>query len=133
MGPIWGKFGNLKGPFGGNFALSPQEGKASSNYIGPRKDKELLCAGKWMYTHTTRKYEDDQWVETRTNVSRQIYEQLLVQVKQTFRTPPRSESLTKNRCRPTDRATSPSVRPGGVSIGTINITRWTSTAVLTRA
>ena len=38
--------------------------------------------GKWMYTHTTRNYEDDQWVETRTNVSRQIYEQLLVQVKQ---------------------------------------------------
>ena len=38
---------------------------------------------KWMYTHTTRNrnYEDDQWVETRTNVSRQIYEQLLVQVK----------------------------------------------------
>ena len=41
-----------------------------------------LCAGKWMYTHTTRSYEDDQWVETRTNVSRQIYEQLLVQVTQ---------------------------------------------------
>ena len=41
-----------------------------------------VCAGKWMYTHTTRNYEDDQWVETRTNVSRQIYEQLLVQVHQ---------------------------------------------------
>ena len=41
----------------------------------------VFCAGKWMYTHTTRNYEDDQWVETRTNVSRQIYEQLLVQVK----------------------------------------------------
>ena len=41
-----------------------------------------FCSGKWMYTHTTRNYEDDQWVETRTNVSRQIYEQLLVQVHQ---------------------------------------------------
>ena len=41
----------------------------------------MFCAGKWMYTHTTRNYEDGQWVETRTNVSRQIYEQLLVQVK----------------------------------------------------
>ena len=41
----------------------------------------MFCSGKWMYTHTTRNYEDDQWVETRTNVSRQIYEQLLVQVK----------------------------------------------------
>ena len=40
-----------------------------------------------MYTHTTRRPgEDGQWVETRTNVSRQIYQQLLVQVKQTDRT-----------------------------------------------
>ena len=50
-----------------------------------------MCAGKWMYTHTTRNYEDDQWVETRTNVSRQIYEQLLVQVKQNILAP---QSLT---------------------------------------
>ena len=36
--------------------------------------------GKWMYTHTVRKQEGDEVVETRTNVSRQIYEQLLSQV-----------------------------------------------------
>lgn len=35
--------------------------------------------GKWMYTHTVRKFEDGEWVETRTNVSRQIYRQLLAQ------------------------------------------------------
>jgi len=35
--------------------------------------------GKWMYTHTVRKQEGGEVVETRTNVSRQIYEQLLSQ------------------------------------------------------
>ena len=39
-------------------------------------------SGKWMYTHTVRKFEDGEWVETRTNVSRQIYRQLLAQVIQ---------------------------------------------------
>ena len=35
--------------------------------------------GKWMYTHTVRKVEGEEVVETRTNVSRQIYDQLLSQ------------------------------------------------------
>ena len=38
-----------------------------------------------MYTHTVRKFEDGEWVETRTNVSRQIYRQLLAQVIQSPR------------------------------------------------
>ena len=33
-----------------------------------------------MYTHTVRKQEGDEVVETRTNISRQIYDQLLSQV-----------------------------------------------------
>ena len=36
--------------------------------------------GKWMYTHTVRKEVAGEMVETRTNVSRQIYDQLLAQV-----------------------------------------------------
>ena len=36
--------------------------------------------GKWMYTHTVRRQEGAEIVETRTNVSRQIYDQLLAQV-----------------------------------------------------
>lgn len=35
--------------------------------------------GKWMYTHTVRKEVAGEMVETRTNVSRQIYDQLLAQ------------------------------------------------------
>jgi len=35
--------------------------------------------GKWMYTHTVRKQEGGEIVETRTNISRQIYDQLLSQ------------------------------------------------------
>lgn len=35
--------------------------------------------GKWMYTHTVRKEEGGEVVETRTNVSRQIYDQLHAQ------------------------------------------------------
>jgi len=35
--------------------------------------------GKWMYTHTVRKEEGGEVVETRTNISRQIYDQLLAQ------------------------------------------------------
>jgi len=35
--------------------------------------------GKWMYTHTVRKQEGGEVVETRTNISRQIYDQLLSQ------------------------------------------------------
>jgi len=35
--------------------------------------------GKWMYTHTVRKEVGGELVETRTNVSRQIYDQLLAQ------------------------------------------------------
>ena len=37
-------------------------------------------SGKWMYTHTVRKEVAGEMVETRTNVSRQIYDQLLAQV-----------------------------------------------------
>ena len=37
--------------------------------------------GKWMYTHTVRKEVAGEMVETRTNVSRQIYDQLLAQVE----------------------------------------------------
>ena len=40
----------------------------------------LLPTGKWMYTHTVRKEVAGEMVETRTNVSRQIYDQLLAQV-----------------------------------------------------
>ena len=36
--------------------------------------------GKWMYTHTVRRQEGGEIVETRTNVSRHIYDQLLSQV-----------------------------------------------------
>lgn len=36
--------------------------------------------GKWMYTHTVRREVDSKMVETRTNVTRQIYDQLLSQV-----------------------------------------------------
>lgn len=36
--------------------------------------------GKWMYTHTVRREVDGKMVETRTNVTRQIYDQLLSQV-----------------------------------------------------
>ena len=35
--------------------------------------------GKWMYTHTVRRQEGGEVVETRTNISRQIYDQLLSQ------------------------------------------------------
>jgi len=35
--------------------------------------------GKWMYTHTVRREVGGELVETRTNVSRQIYDQLLAQ------------------------------------------------------
>jgi len=35
--------------------------------------------GKWMYTHTVRRQDGEEVVETRTNVSRQIYDQLLSQ------------------------------------------------------
>lgn len=35
--------------------------------------------GKWMYTHTVRRQEGGEVVETRTNVSRHIYDQLLSQ------------------------------------------------------
>lgn len=36
--------------------------------------------GKWMYTHTVRRQEGGEVVETRTNVSRHIYDQLMAQV-----------------------------------------------------
>merc|ERR1719348_1579697 len=35
--------------------------------------------GKWMYTHTVRREECGELVETRNNISRQLYEQLLSQ------------------------------------------------------
>lgn len=35
--------------------------------------------GKWMYTHTVRRREGGEIVETRTNITRQIYDQLLTQ------------------------------------------------------
>ena len=38
-----------------------------------------ISLGKWMYTHTVRKQEGGEVVETRTNISRQIYDQLLSQ------------------------------------------------------
>ena len=41
---------------------------------------QLKPIGKWMYTHTVRKEVAGEMVETRTNVSRQIYDQLLAQV-----------------------------------------------------
>ena len=34
-----------------------------------------------MYTHTVRRQDGEEVVETRTNVSRQIYDQLLSQVR----------------------------------------------------
>ena len=37
-----------------------------------------------MYTHTVRKQEGGEVVETRTNISRQIYDQLLSQVINAF-------------------------------------------------
>jgi len=42
--------------------------------------------GKWMYTHTVRKQEGDgEVVETRTNISRQLYDQLLAQREEKMR------------------------------------------------
>ena len=41
-------------------------------------------SGKWMYTHTVRKEVAGEMVETRTNVSRQIYDQLLAQVDHNY-------------------------------------------------
>jgi len=35
--------------------------------------------GKWLYTHTVRKEVNGELIETRTNLSRQIYDQLLAQ------------------------------------------------------
>jgi len=41
--------------------------------------------GKWMYTHTVRKQEGGEVVETRTNISRQLYDQLLAQKEEKMR------------------------------------------------
>lgn len=35
--------------------------------------------GKWMYTHTVRKQEGGEVVETRTSVTRHLYQELLAQ------------------------------------------------------
>lgn len=43
--------------------------------------------GKWMYTHTVRRKEGGEIVETRTNISRQIYDQLLSQADRTSNVP----------------------------------------------
>ena len=40
-----------------------------------------------MYTHTVRREVDGKMVETRTNVTRQIYDQLLSQVRTGTRSP----------------------------------------------
>ena len=91
----------------------------------------VMLVGKYMYTHTIRK-SVDQRVETRTNISRQIYEELLIQVNKHTVFSPLRNSFINTSCRPTNRGTLPSERPGGVSIGTINIIRWTSTSVPTQ-
>ena len=88
--------------------------------------------GKWMYTHTVRRQEPSgEVVETRTNVSRHIYDQLLSQVAGEMKH--HLFSYITVCLRLTERRTSVSRRLGGASLGGTSTTSWTSTPARTPA
>jgi len=75
----------VSGPCPENFPVNFRDFTVHHDYLpcfegGPQaRIRRRGRHGKWMYTHTVRKQEGGEVVETRTNVSRQIYDQLLSQ------------------------------------------------------